>query len=161
MDTLLPIEQKEHWLIDGTEKSITVPFMFGMIPRETTSKETVLKLLPLARMYNNPPIMSDGSGCIVSGYNRYKHEYKVIKQEDNFSFRLLGSEQSPIVNPCFLVKNWGSNKKAYLSINGKTTPAGKKLRQGIVRDTMGNRALVIWIEYKSEEPTEFSILVNE
>jgi len=145
MDTLLPIEQKEHRLIEGTEKSITIPFMFGMIQREATSKETALKLLPLARMYNNPPIMSDGSGCIVSGYNRYKHEYKVIKKDDNFSFRLLASEQSPIVNPCFLVKNWD----------------GKKLRQGIIRDTNGKRALVIWTKMQSQKPTEFSISARE
>ncbi|MHC4131909.1 MAG: LamG domain-containing protein [Planctomycetota bacterium] len=161
MDTYLPIEQKEHRLIEGTENSITVPFMFGMTPREATSKETVLKLLPLARMYNNPPIMSDSSECILGGYSRYKHEYKVIKKEDNFSFRLLGSERSPIVNPCFVVKNWGSNKKADLSINGRAMPAGKQLRQGVVRDTMGNRDLVIWIEYKSEEPTEFSIMPDD
>lgn len=161
MDTLLPIEQKAHPLIEGTENSVTVPFMFGMTPRESTSSQTALKLLPLAKMYNNPPMICDGSGCVVAGYNRHKHEYRVIKLDDSFSFRLLGSKQSPIVNPCFLVKNWGSNKKACLSINGKTIPAGKKLRQGIVRDTTGNRTLVMWIEYKSEGPTEFSILVNE
>ena len=120
-------------------------------------------LIPLARSWNHAPKVIHVKGAESIGYDKGQRSY-VLKAEPGvtkISFALDASAKSPVVNPCFLVKNWGSNKKAYLSINGKTIPAGKKLRQGIIRDTAGSRALIIWIEYKSEEPTEFLILENE
>ena len=73
------------------------------------------------------------------------------------SFKLQASKDSPVVNPCFVIKNWGSNTKAVLKIDGKTIEPGKSFRQGIVRDTDGTQTLIIWLETESEKPVEISI----
>jgi len=157
MDILLPADLKAHPLVDGTDDSVTVPFMFGITPREATPAETALKLLLLAKMYIDPPDLTDPVGCTSAGYNRYKHEYKLTATSPVVSFRLAGSPDSPIVNPCFLIKNWRSDSKATVTVNGNKIPTGKHCRQGIVRDTDGRRALVVWLQLKSEKPTGFTV----
>ena len=73
------------------------------------------------------------------------------------SFRLEGSEESPILNPCFVIKNWGSDSKARIKINNKNLAAGGKIKQGIIRDTDGTETLIIWIEQKSFDKVLYNI----
>ena len=158
MDILLPAEQKAHPLIEGTDKSVTVPFMFGMTPVDQTYARTALKLLPLAKMYNNPPEISDMVGCSNKGYNRHKHEYRIVKKSDKMFFVLAGSSDSPIVNPCFAIKNWpGLTTKADLKIDGKSQKPGPNFRQGTIVDIDGSFTLVIWLKMKSEMNVGFEV----
>ncbi len=73
------------------------------------------------------------------------------------SFKLQASKASPVVNPCFVIKNWGSNAKAALKINGKTVKSDRNFRQGIIRDTDGTQTLVIWVKKGATSSMSFEI----
>ena len=65
------------------------------------------------------------------------------------SFSLQGSKDTPVFNPCFVIKHWDSDAAARVTFDGKPVQPGKTLRQGIVRDVDGRRSIVIWLELNS------------
>jgi len=48
------------------------------------------------------------------------------------SFRIVASAERPIVNPCFVVRNWNTAAPAKLDLNSEVRASGPKFRQGIV-----------------------------
>ncbi len=121
------------------------------------TNKPISALLPLAKSWCNPPALTGTVGCTTRGYNKVQRAYVLEAEFASMSFTLNGSGNSPIVNPCFVVKGWGSNDKASLELNGKDVPPGRNFRQGIVRDTDGEQMLVVWIKADSEKPMEVSI----
>ena len=67
------------------------------------------------------------------------------------------SEERPLVNPCFVIRQWRSDAPARLRIYGKARAPGRDFRQGIVRDTDGTRTMVIWIKLASDETVAFEV----
>ncbi len=114
-------------------------------------------LRDLNRSWNYAPALSSISGAESKGYEKGQRAYVLTKKSAAVSFTLEGSEESPIMNPCFIIKNWESDSKARIMINNKNQAAGGKIKQGIIRDTDGTRTLVIWIEQKSYEKVLYSI----
>ena len=121
------------------------------------SEKPALALLGLARSWNNPPKVTEAKGFIDCGYSMEQRAYQLTAKYRKMSFTLDASEESPIFNPCFVIRNWGSAAKAELQIDGKTIESGKNLRQGIVRDTDGTQTLVVWIKSESTRPVNFII----
>jgi len=119
--------------------------------------DTAESLIPLARSWNDAPAVANASGCDSHGYDKGQRAYEFTVRADDFSFTLEGSDASPVVSPCFVIKNWESDEKARLKINGNTVDPGGKLRQGIVRDTDGKRKLIVWVKTMSVEPIKVSI----
>jgi len=116
-------------------------------------------LIPLARSWNYAPKVIKVDGAENIGYDRGQRAY-VFEAKDKagkISYTLDASAKSPVVNPCFVVKNWNSYDEAALVINGKPFDCGKKCRQGIVRDTDGTRCLVVWIRAESEKAVKISL----
>jgi len=116
-------------------------------------------LIPLARSWNYPPKISNTKGVKSFDYDKHQRDY-VLESESKttkLSFTLNASKRSPIVNPCFVIKNWDSDSHANLMVDGKQKPAGKDFRQGIIRDTDGSRTLIAWIESKSQDKVTFSL----
>ena len=66
-------------------------------------------------------------------------------------------ESSPIVNPCFVVKNWDGKKNAVVKINDSFIEIGNNNRQGIVRDTDGIQMMVVWLKLNSAVETIFEL----
>jgi hypothetical protein len=121
------------------------------------TNEPLTTLVPLARSWNRPPDITDAEHCSSEGYKKAERAYHLQAKSDTLSFTLEGSEEKPVFNPCFVIKNWGSSKKADLTINGKKISEGKELRQGITRDTDGQLVLVLWVAYEVNDPAEFEI----
>ena len=67
------------------------------------------------------------------------------------------STERPAVNPVLTVENWGSDKTARLTINGKAPGKDLDVRQGVVRRPNGVNALVVWMETTCREDTNFGI----
>ena len=111
----------------------------------------------LNRSWNYAPELRNISGAESKGFEKGQRAYVLNKKSKKISFSLDGSEDHPILNPCFVVKNWESDRPAHFMINGKKMDAGSHGRQGIIRDTDGTRTLVIWIEQKSEEKSAYNI----
>ncbi|MHC4345153.1 MAG: hypothetical protein ACYSUP_10755 [Planctomycetota bacterium] len=74
-------------------------------------------------------------------------------------FLPAASEDSPLVNPAFVVRNWGE-KKARFQINGKTVERGKNFRYGH-RHTLEGTDLIVWIKLESTQQVELSIIPAE
>jgi len=114
-------------------------------------------LIPLAKSWNNAPEISNTTGCDSKGYDKSQRAYLLTATAPKMSLTIDASEKSPIVNPCFVIKNWNSSDEAVLVINRKSLDFGKNFRQGIVRDTDGTQSLVVWIRAESEKPVKISL----
>jgi hypothetical protein len=111
----------------------------------------------LARSWLHPAELTALRGGESFGYDQSQRAYVLKNVEEGVSFTLMGSEDHPIENPCFVVKNWKKGKHANLKINGKSIPAGKDLRQGIITDTDGTETLVVYTPLSAASPTEFQL----
>jgi hypothetical protein len=114
-------------------------------------------LRDLNRSWNYAPALSNISGAESKGYEKGQRAYVLTKRSAKISFNLEGSEDSPILNPCFVIKKWESDSKARIKINNKNLATDGKIKQGIIRDTDGTKTLIIWIEEKSYEKVLYNI----
>ena len=71
------------------------------------------------------------------------------------TFELAASKDSPLVNPAFILKNYGYTE-ALLKINGREIKRGKDFRFGH-RHTLEGCDLVVWIKTESTEPTQITL----
>ena len=120
------------------------------------SNEPASTLLSLAGSWNNPPGVKDTVGVICNGYQPQQRAYLMTATSQNLSFELVGSEKNPIINPCFVICNWGQ-KDAGLKINGQEIRRGDSFRYGHRRTAEGVD-LIVWIKKESAKPTEFTVL---
>jgi hypothetical protein len=127
--------------------------MFGL------TNQSAAELAPLARSWRRAPKLIQIKGCSTSGYKKEERAYHLTAKGPAMSFKLQASKDSPIVNPCFVIKNWGPGK-AGVKIDGKAVKSGKGFRQGIIRDTDGTQTLIVWLETESQKPVEISIKKN-
>ncbi|HSH18857.1 MAG TPA: LamG domain-containing protein, partial [Draconibacterium sp.] len=125
------------WGNPGGEAAI-----YGMINQSDN------KLVVLARSWNYPPeIILNNSDYKSQGYD-YKQRAFVLKSENqgnNLDLIFNASEESPLLNPAFVIQNWdGSDLK--LIIDNEEIPRGKDFRYGMEYDVEGNISLIIWIK---------------
>ena len=126
--------------------------MEGMV--DTAPQE----LVRLARSWLQPADLEVSSGGQSHGYDRAQRAYILTARSPNLTFRVAGSGAGPIVNPCFVIKNWGSFAEAAgISINGAEVLPGPDFRQGIIHDTDGSAVMVIWIRLEAAVPVAFAI----
>ena len=121
-----------------------------------TNKPAV-ELLALAKSWNFPAELKiQGKGFTSSGYD-YKQRAYIIKCNagKTLEFELSGSENSPMLNPAFVIKNWGEGG-ARLKINGKKIKRGKNFRLGR-RHTLEGSDLIVWLKKESTKPIRISL----
>ena len=68
---------------------------------------------------------------------------------------LSGSKDTPILNPAFVIKNWGEYE-VEISINSVATPASKNLRYDF-RDSLNAVDLIVWARTESTAKTTIKI----
>jgi hypothetical protein len=111
-------------------------------------------LVPLALSWDRPAEMINPQGCALQGYVQNERAYQLMADQSDLAFDLEGAAERPVVNPCFVVRNWGHRGQAEVLVGGKKP---KDVRQGTVLDTDGNHCMVVWIEMEVTEPVEISI----
>jgi len=142
----------EHDREKGTFTAVTLTGM---------TNKGIEGLVPLARSWNNPPQLKlTSSGFESKGYDRYQRAY-VLNCEDGdkpspLKFELAAGEQSPVVNPAFIVNGWG-RRDASLLIDGKKIKRGKIFRFGH-RNTFKGADLIVWVKTKSTKPITISLM---
>ncbi len=104
-------------------------------------------------LVNNPSVSGGGYDPTERAY-----QFKANNQAKILNFALEANENSPIDNPCFVIKNWG-NREVSLKIDGINVVRGKAFRYGF-RDTEEGTDLVIYLEKKSVKPVNISITVR-
>jgi hypothetical protein len=122
------------------------------------SNQGAEKLVPLVKAWNYPAPVRNAGEIRSHGYSKSERAYQFTALSDDMKFMLAGSAERPIVNPCFVIRNWGDAKKlARLIINDRELSTGSDFRQGIIRDTDGSPTMVIWLKFESTQTTGFEI----
>jgi len=117
-------------------------------------------LVPLARSWNYPAKLNlIGKGFKSEGYDRYQRAYVLVCENKSnpstLEFELAASDKSPVVNPAFVVKDWGEGG-ARLKINGENVRRRRNFRLGHNHRIEGSD-LVVWIKRESTEPITVSL----
>jgi hypothetical protein len=128
---------------------------------EGMTRKSAADLVPLARSWIRAPELEVGAGVKDLGYEKAERAYHLFATSPTLSFTVNASQESPIANLSFVIRNWGSYGEADLKINGEAWSQGPGFRQGIVRNGGGDPTLVLWIEAASTEPMSFEISGGE
>ena len=118
------------------------------------------KLVPLAKSWLYAPQLKLSSrGYRSEGYDQAQRAYvlsrKDIRQFSALNFELAASKESPVVNPAFVIKNWGGGS-AGLAIDGKKVGGGKHFRAGH-RKTLEGGDLIVWVKGEWTKPVKISL----
>ncbi|RLD71568.1 MAG: hypothetical protein DRI98_04830 [Bacteroidetes bacterium] len=118
------------------------------------------ELVPLARSWLHAPNMKITSESYRGGiYDQSERAYLLEAMDPTTatpcSFVLEASEDSPLINPAIIIKNWGS-QPASCNINGLPLTDGKEFRQGIRKGTDGED-LILWIKLEEEKPVNIKL----
>jgi len=122
-----------------------------------TNKPAV-SLVSLAKSWIYPPELKvRGNSFVSEGYNFRERAYIVNREKggSNLECKLVASAESPVVNPAFVIKNWGKGD-AVLKIDGKKIKRGKNFRFGH-RHRLEGSDLIVWMRKESVKPMEVTI----
>ena len=120
-------------------------------------------LANVSKSWNSPPALKlQNKNFEKMDFNTCQHAY-VLKSMTSgkskvINFILQAGKESPVVNPAFVVKNWGDTQ-VKLKLNGKEIPHGKTFRFGYERRLDGTD-LVLWIQYETEQPVNIELQSN-
>ena len=128
-----------HWFwneYESTDRSMTKIMLCGM------TNGDIQDIVKMTRSWSYP------AGITVNGgTGEYRADEKAyhITADGNVSFTISGSEKSPILNPAFVVKNWG-NSQVDIKINGEVMEQGKDLRVGY-NNNLESVDMIVWMRY--------------
>ncbi|MHC4529007.1 MAG: hypothetical protein ACYS29_14115, partial [Planctomycetota bacterium] len=150
-----------------------------------TTNPDVKNLIPLTRYWENAPaIKVTGYGYSGGYFEKSQKAYHIQRRVRTIGFedlvnkdddkhpnkdaakaevRIFASEDSPVINPCFVINGWPEGGiKTRLYINGKEIPEGKDFRQGIETNWDQTQwepkhSLVVWARCTSTETINFTI----
>lgn len=133
-----------------TDNTMTKILLHGLTTRSAT------ELIPLAKSWlSAPKIEVSGSGFQSQGYDQTQRAFVVARQAasaaSQLHIALQASAESPLLNPAFVIRNWG-DAAPKLSIDGRKVTRGPDFRYGFV-PTMEGNDLVVWLKLESTRPT--------
>ncbi|MFH1739706.1 MAG: LamG domain-containing protein [bacterium] len=119
------------------------------------------ELALLAKSWVQAPTLElECEGYISHGYDESERAYVLTRQDTQKSsalkIHLEANEESPVLNPAFIVKKWG-NIYAALKLNGNGIPKGEDFRVGY-RKTLDGTDLVAWLKFESLSPLRIELL---
>lgn len=114
----------------------------------------------LARSWLRAPDLKNVSRAFINeGYSKQQRAYILHKAVDkplSLEMEVAASKDSPIVNPAFVVKNWG-DANVELKIDQTAIQHSKNFRYGHQVTTEGID-LTVWIKRESVEPLRIEFL---
>ena len=142
-----------HWWWDAyktTDRSMTKLMLTGM------TDKTVAELIPLTKSWSNPAEIEVKQSHFIAEYKPEERAYHIVLDEnkENLDIVLKGSENSPVINPAFVIENWGDDE-VELRINNNLIERGKDFRYGF-RETLDNRDLIVWLRLEQAESVTLS-----
>ncbi|MEI7899265.1 MAG: LamG domain-containing protein [bacterium] len=127
-------------------------FLYGMTDKPAAD------LVPLAKSWIQPAaIKLTGAAFSSDGYNPDQRAYllKRIQPGGGLEMELAASEDSPVVNPAFVIQGWG-DQTAKLKIDGADVPRGRDFRYGH-RRTLESTDLIVWIKIVAKKPVRLAV----
>ena len=114
------------------------------------------ELIDLGRSWMKAPKISSMNGATGS-YDPGQRAYKLTRETSTIQLTVDASNERPMQNISFVVKDWNSDAHAQVRLDGKDITGTEMLKQGITRDTDGSTTLVLFIEKQSVKPVDFTI----
>ena len=129
-----------------TDNTLTKILLHGLTTKSAT------ELIPLAKSWlSAPKIEVTGSGFESQGYDQTQRAFVLLRQAApqvaQLHIGLEASAESPILNPAFVIQNWGDAAPSLL-IEGKKIARGSGFRYGLV-PTLDGTDLVVWLKLES------------
>jgi len=117
-------------------------------------------LVPLAKSWLNPAKLVVRKGHVrEDGYDPRQMAYVLIAtslhEPSALEVDLLGSNDSPILNPAILVKGW-DNSPVSVELNGVALQSPQDYRVGY-RETLETSDLILWIEKEAADPMRLGV----
>jgi hypothetical protein len=157
-----------------------VIFLRKVLLNGMTHINDVKSLVPLTRYWENAPVIKvTGYGYSGAVFDKSQKAYHIerrvrtieslVNRDDDkkpnedarkAELEVFASEESPLVNPCFVINGWPADARAKLYINGKEVAEGKDFRQGIETnwgDWDTKSSLVVWARCSSAKTINFTI----
>jgi len=122
---------------------------------EGMSNKSPKELIPLAKSWLQPAELEAKSGCASAGFDRGQRAYLLTAKDSTISVLIKASGKSPVVNPAFVIANWGK-KDATLTVDGKKIKRGKDFRFGH-RHRLEGTDLIVWLKAESAKPLKISL----
>jgi hypothetical protein len=149
------VQWKDHEVTDRTRTRIMLQ---GMTDKKAH------ELVPLAKSWLQAPRMSIASDGYSSGlYDpaecAYCMEKTSLASAAACSFTVEASQEAPLINPAFIVRNWG-NQRAILSVDGEEVEQGRDFRQGIRNGPLGDD-LILWLRMDARTPVKMILGVEQ
>jgi hypothetical protein len=132
-----------------SDRSMTKLMLTGM------TDKTAEELMPLARSWYNPPEIKGEN--LKAEYDQSQRAYVLTpdKSMTELEFQIEAGEGSPVINPAFVIPDWGT-QNIELEINGDKVSRGKKFRFGTI-DKLDGSDLIVWIEFESKESVQIKL----
>jgi hypothetical protein len=138
---------------ERTADSVTKIMLDGL------TNQPVGDLVALARSWASPPALRVVEGGFeADGYDPAQRAYVVKRfagDASSLTLSLDASADSPLVNPAFVVENWGEQNPS-LTVNGIPAAWDRDARFGLVT-TLGRSTLVAWLRLRAESKTAIKI----
>lgn len=145
-----PMNRNENGSLEGS-------FIMGLINQPFES------LAPIARSWLQPPdVKVNGSAFACEGYDKGERAFVFQRNEQIpavLEFEIMADNDSPVINPAFVVKNWG-DRRVNLLINGNILARGKQFRYGY-KSTVQGTDLVVWLKTESSNLLKVSLAPGE
>jgi hypothetical protein len=136
------------------EDAITKILMDGLTNRPAA------EMAMLARSWLHPAAVEiGGQGFESQGYDPAERAFVVVRNAGTLSQlkpKLEASNDSPLLNPAFVVKNWNA-ETARVTVDGRALPAGT-VRVGTIRNLEGTD-LVVFLQQQTTKPMEITLTV--
>ena len=138
-----------------TPNSMTKLLLCGLIARDGAEAS----LPPLAKSWISPPnarLAGAASGSVE--YDPTQRAFVVHRSaaqaESSFAIQVDSSSDHPLVNPAFVIEQWGRPAKVRVSVDGK--PVEAPVRFGIEHHLEGDNA-VVYVELTVTRPVEIRV----
>lgn len=120
---------------------------------EGMSNRDDVSLRRLYRSWQNAPALSNMQN--VSGaYALEQRAYELTATGTSLAFTVDATNDRPLDNPCFVIKNWQSEYEVSILINGEAATGAK---QGITTNTDGKDKLIVYIPMEASAATAFTM----
>jgi hypothetical protein len=124
------------------------------------TNQPIDKLAPIARSWlQAPELKVISKNCSSEGYSRDQRAFILSRtgcgEAEALEFEIAASDEKPIVNPAFVIKNFGDSE-AELRIDGRKIKRGKNFRFGYCHNLQGSD-LIVWIQTKATKPVRLSL----
>jgi hypothetical protein len=138
-----------------TDHSVTKLMLNGLTPLSASD------LVPLAKSWSCPPgltLINDG-GVEAMGYDPSERAYQIAVTgtlpAKGLEFILNGDPESPVINPCIVIRNWG-DMIPEIMVDGEKDPTGKAARYGF-RNAASGVDLIVWLKKEAEAGVQIRI----